>query len=488
MPTTPSLTPTPAPDPRGAPEVAAELLRAPSVGTLPRRRWDQPSDVPVLRGPTYLEDRVKVAAMGGPTCTLFAVHAFELDGDHVAGATAAMLQRGALVPPPTARFVLSMHFMCPRHKSGVPNLVRRAHTAAHAAHCAPGACPRRALRASNHRSRNICPPSWRDTPWAWSVVGGGRVCVVCVVCVLGALQVLLAHFWSPVRAEDATGASGALLRELWSGDAAVALSRCKILVALRSGPQLVRHVLSWLGLDDTRPMLLNRQVHSSLNRATLPRTGAEPASPPATPPDAPLTASAAPPPAADGAATSADADASSSSSIQHVEVAFDTAASPLCNQVCAAAGVETRLASAHCSPPHWPCRSMAPAARWPLPLDGVLTLSLLPCMQMFRYAYPSLPSVDFTMTLVLEARASDELPEHHVGAFSLRGLEPSEIPAQPDEWPQTHDDVPGVCFGSRSSARGAGEPGSWQATRAIIDEDKRGAKNNAARRSRLSFR
>ena len=55
--------------------------------------------------------------------------------------------------------------------------------------------------------------------------------------------------------------AGDLLTEMWAGDAGVSLSRCKVLCELRSGPHLVRAVLTWLGLDDTRPMLLCRQVH-----------------------------------------------------------------------------------------------------------------------------------------------------------------------------------------------------------------------------------
>ena len=69
---------------------------------------------------------------------------------------------------------------------------------------------------------------------------------------------LLLHFYSKTSVEDVPAASGDLLRELWSGNAENAISRFKVLAALRSGPHLVRAVLAWLGLDDTRPMLLCR--------------------------------------------------------------------------------------------------------------------------------------------------------------------------------------------------------------------------------------
>jgi len=91
-----------------------------SVGMLPRRRWEQPSDAPMVRGATYLDDSVKVPALGGPSTTLFAAQLFELDGEHVAGASAALLAKGALTPPADAQFVFSEYFMTPRATKTAP--------------------------------------------------------------------------------------------------------------------------------------------------------------------------------------------------------------------------------------------------------------------------------------------------------------------------------------------------------------------------------
>ena len=247
-----------------SPELVQEALEE-GAYMLPRRRWDQPSDAPLLRGPAYLEDGKKVPAVGGPLCTLFAAQCFELLGDHVAGATALLLQKGDLVPPREAKFVFTIYFACPRPSRGQPYIA------------------------------------------------------------------LLLHFYSKTSVEDVPAASGDLLRELWSGNAENAISRFKVLAALRSGPHLVRAVLAWLGLDDTRPMLLCRQVHASLNRATLPHlNGGRGASSGGMP-----------------------------SHYDHVEIAFDLAASPLCNQIMRYAwpSVRCRIRPSAFSPTHLPPRS-----------------------------------------------------------------------------------------------------------------------------------
>lgn len=210
---------------------------------------------------------------------------------------------------------------------------------------------------------------------------------------------LMVHSYSEVTPENAEGPTGALLRELWSGDAVNAITRCKVLAALRSGPHLVRATMSWIGLDETRPLLLCRQVHASVNRATVPHWGA------------PATAAG---PGSAGAPT-----------VQHVEIALDLAASPLCNQ-------------------------------------------------MYKYAWPSLPSVIVNLTLLLEARDTDHLPEHHLMAFSFKGMEHSEVAAQPDAWPADASEVPGEMVGSYTSGRSASDVGSWQSTRELISNAKKG--------------
>jgi len=160
-------------------------------------------------------------------------------------------------------------------------------------------------------------------------------------------------------------------------------------------------------MDDTRPMLICRQVHASVNRATLHHPHRGIGGRPAT--------------------------------YQHVELALDLAASPLCNQ-------------------------------------------------MYKYAWPSLPSVDVAMTLVLEGRTADELPERHVASFAVNGVEPTEVAPQPKEWPAADgSDVPGELFGARGSGRSASDPGSWQSTRAVIDEAKAQGGRSPPPSSRLKW-
>jgi len=108
---------------------------------------------------------------------------------------------------------------------------------------------------------------------------------------------------------------------------------------------------------------------------------------------------------------------------EHVEIAFDAAASPLCNQL-------------------------------------------------YKYAWPSLPSVIVDITLMLEARAAEELPERPLVRFKIDGLQHNELSAQPDEWPADETMVPGECCGSYRTARGASDFGSWQCTRELISKSK----------------
>ena len=129
-----------------------------------------------VRGPAYFEDGKKIAAVGSPLCDFFGAQTFELYGEHLAGASATLLQAGVIVPPRSARFVLSLHFMNPRHSSNAP------------------------------------------------------------------YNVLMIHSASDTAPAEAEGPSAALLRELWDGDATTAVSRLKVLAALRSGPQLVRRL------------------------------------------------------------------------------------------------------------------------------------------------------------------------------------------------------------------------------------------------------
>lgn len=311
-------------------DVAAAL--ASSAAILPCARWEQPTEPPPVRGASYFEDGKKVTAHGGPLCTLFATQAFEIGSEHLAGASARLLQTGALVPPRSAKFVLTVHFMTPRPSAG----------------------------AKHHA--------------------------------------IMAHAYATSAAEDAPGAAGELLRELWSGDAVTAITRCKVLSALRGGPHLVRATMAWMGLDATRPMLISRQISTSVNRATLVHAAGASSGAPAT--------------------------------YQHVEIAFDCAASPLCNQ-------------------------------------------------MYKYAWPSLPSVDVSLTLLLEARTAAHLPEHPLAAFAMRGVEPSELAAQPTEWPTDPSQIPGEMVGTYTSGRAAADVGSWQSTRQILANLKSATKGGA---------
>ena len=177
--------------------------------TLPPSCWDEPAQQPALRGPTYLADRIKVKAAGRPLLTLFAAQLVELNGaSHRAGATAALIAGGALVPPPWARFVFSVYF------------------------------------------RNPTPPATRE-------VSAPRP------------HALLIHFASATRPADAAGPGSALLRELWGGPARRALSRIKLLARLHDGPTVLRTALAWAGIDAGKPLLVCRALPSTLHRTTF---------------------------------------------------------------------------------------------------------------------------------------------------------------------------------------------------------------------------
>lgn len=203
----------------------------------PRAMWDRVHAPPMLRGANYLDDGKKYVAAGAPLTHLFAVQAFALDStrEHVAGASARLLQLGAVVPPADAKLVVSLHWML-----------------------AP--------------ARSEAPRDSRD----------------------GASHCLMMHSYSTGTAEEAAGAPGALLRELWSGDATAAISRAKFLCDLKNGPKVVSVMMTWLGLNATRPLLIGRQIHMSVNRATVEVDGRP---------------------------------------IDHVEIALDIAASPACKRV-----------------------------------------------------------------------------------------------------------------------------------------------------------
>lgn len=302
---------------------------AASSSILPSNRWSQPDEAPPVRGPTYFEDGKKIAAIGGPLCKLFACQVFELDKDHLAGASAALLQSGSLVPPESAKFVLTVHYMTPR-------------------------------------------PSKQAKPHA-----------------------ILVHSYSDIHPDQMPGAVGKLVQELWKGDGVSAITRCKVLAALRQGPHLVRATMSWIGLDESRPMLMCRQVHASINRATLSHR-------------------------------------SGGGTFAHVEIAFDLYASPLCNQ-------------------------------------------------MYKYAWPSLSSVDVSIMLLLEGRTNEHLPEHPLNAVAFTGIDPSEVLGQPPEWPSDASEIPGEMVGSYTSGRAANDVGSWQETRRILTNLKSAAKGAAAK-------
>jgi hypothetical protein len=148
---------------------------------------------------------------GEPLLSLFASNLVELpDGpaQHVPGATASLLASGAIVPPPWAKFVLSIYFMNPSPP------------------------------AAGKGERQLC-------------------------------HALLCHFATSTTPDAATGPSAELLRELWQGDAVSSLSRLKVISRLHSGPNVLKTALAWARVDASRPFLAARQVNSSMHRTTI---------------------------------------------------------------------------------------------------------------------------------------------------------------------------------------------------------------------------
>ena len=76
------------------------------------------------------------------------------------------------------------------------------------------------------------------------------------------------------------------------------------------------------------------------------------------------------------------------------------------------------------------------------------------------------------MTVDVEGRSAEELPEHHLAAFTICHLDPAEVGPTPPEWPSTSADIPGELIGSYASGRDGKEPLSWQSTRAILSDEK----------------
>ena len=133
-----------------------------------------------MRSLSYLDDRVKERT-GAPLLALFATQLVDLQGaTHCAGASAALIASGGLVPPPRARFVFTVYFMNPSP-------------------------PRSAASSPTPRP-----------------------------------HALLLHFASEVPPCEATGSGTTLLKELWRGEPTRVLSRLKVLSRLHSGPSLLK--------------------------------------------------------------------------------------------------------------------------------------------------------------------------------------------------------------------------------------------------------
>ena len=62
---------------------------------------------------------------------------------------------------------------------------------------------------------------------------------------------------------------GTLLREMWSGDVAYSLSRCKQILAMQNCPRWLTLMLAWFGIDLSRPIIFGKQINLSVNRTTL---------------------------------------------------------------------------------------------------------------------------------------------------------------------------------------------------------------------------
>lgn len=310
---------------------------------LPAEHWEVPNVAPLLRGPTYTDDKCKQPAEGS-LFTCFAGHVIELDegAAHIPGASSAMIAGGALMPPSWAKSVLTMYFMNP-------------------------APPRsRATRSPNAHA-------------------------------------LLVHFACADRWSEGTrgGPSARLLREMWCGDAATALSRIKLLAGVRNGPSVLRAALAYMRLDDRRPMLLCRQCETSLHRASILR------------------------PFAKGA----------NDRIEHVEVAFDIESMWLGTKVYK--NSFSAVGSMECASPETPEPPWSPA-QFDLPPVYIYEHPASPCPLPGR----------ISLTFVLEGRSGAELPEEQLGAVTLRGLAPQKTArAPPAAWPASPTDCPGQTFG-----------------------------------------
>lgn len=303
-------------------------VAGPAESRLPTNGWCQHSEfTPPLRSSTYLKDLAKSLSSSGQIGTLFSSHIFELNDPHFAGATACLLQQGLVVPPRTAKFVLSLYFMVP-------------------------------------------PPKPDKLATAYHF-----------------------HFASSESVEEVQGGPGKLLRELWRGDAALALSRCKWCCRFNAGPRVISAAFRMIVGSDMSPMLVGKQMHQSLNRATLRHAHA--------------------------AAAKIPMPEAGPSTYEHVEIATDFAASPTAKQL-------------------------------------------------FKYAWSNMTSCSGDLSLVLEGRTDEELPEAHVAAFLLSGLTHSDLEPQPEGWPTEASEVPGEMHGSFFSGRLPTDVGSWQSTRALL--------------------
>ena len=78
-----------------------------ATGLEQSHKFSSACEPPRLRGPTYLTDGVKIVPVEVPATTLFAVHIFDVETP-IAGASARLFERGALVPPPDAKLVFTI--------------------------------------------------------------------------------------------------------------------------------------------------------------------------------------------------------------------------------------------------------------------------------------------------------------------------------------------------------------------------------------------
>ena len=86
----------------------------------------------------------------------------------------------------------------------------------------------------------LLPPHWKDEVVRWISQDMPKWDVGGFVVGDAPHHAMLLHFASDAPADAAGGPEGALLRELWEGDAAVALSRCKISAKSHGGRAILR--------------------------------------------------------------------------------------------------------------------------------------------------------------------------------------------------------------------------------------------------------